>query len=143
MFTLSLKGRFGLIVAARLHLLVLALTLLMFNVGGGILKIGIFAIFVAASLALLVHMEQNRSKLVFNNPVNRNYAYPPNAKVERFMALFQTSLVTIFFLPTLWLLVSEYPIPEDIVWAFALFFYLTALSFLDILHRVIRRRFEV
>ena len=142
MFTFSLRGRFGLIVAARLHLLVLALTLLMFNVGSGIQSIGVFAIFVAASLVILVNMEKNRSKLVFNDPANRNYAYPSYAKVERVMAFFQASLVAIFFLPILWILVLKHPIPQDIVWAFAFCFYLGALPFLDILHRVVRRQIK-
>lgn len=126
------------IIAVRLHLLALAMTLLMFNVGSGILKIGIFATFVAASLAVLVHMDKNRSKLVFNDPTIRNYAYPPNAKVERWFAYFQASIVAILFLPTLWMLVSGYHMPEDVEWAFGLMLYLGALPFLDILHRVVR-----
>ncbi len=140
MFVLSLRGRYGAIIALRLCLFSIALTVVIFSSSTLGLQLAATAAFLVGSFLTLAHMDRNKEKLIFNSQVNRKFAYPSSSEQERAMAWFQWSLVIIFFCGNLLVALLGLDGVYDPTGMFALGFFLGCLSVIDVIHRLIRNR---
>ena len=79
-FILSLRGRFGAIIAVQLNLPSIALTIVLLRSSMLGLQLAAVAAFLAGSFLTLAHMDRNKEKLTFNSEESREDAYPSAAK---------------------------------------------------------------
>lgn len=138
MFILSLRGRFGTIIAVRLHLISIALTVVMFCSSLPALQLVAVGAFLAGAMFILADMDRNKEKLIFNSEANRQFAYPSTTKVEKWSAYFQWSLAIFFFAGGLLLaMLEKTTAPTGLI---AITFFVGCLAVIDIIHRLTRQR---
>ena len=140
MFILSLRGKFGTIIALRLHLLSIALTIVLFNSSMMVLQLAAVAAFLAGSYLTLQYMDRNKKKLIFNSGANRQFAYPSITNAEKWFAYFQWSLAVIFFAGGLLLALSDVDESAPYTGLIAVTFFVGCLAVIDIIHRLTRAR---
>lgn len=140
MFILSLRGRFGAIIAVRLCLLSIALTVVLFSSSILGLQLAAVAAFLVGSFLTLAQMDRNKEKLVFNSQVNRQFAYPSTSKKEKWMACFQWTQVILFFGGGLLIALSEVDKIAHPTGVIAVGFILGCLGVIDVIHRLSRKR---
>ncbi len=140
MFILSLRGKFGSMIALRLHLLSIALTIALFSSSIMVLKLAAVAAFLAGSYVTLRYMDRNKEKLIFNSEANRQFAYPSISDAEKWFAYFQWSLAVILFAGGLWLALSEVDEIAPPTGLIAAAFFVGCLACIDIIHRLTRKR---
>lgn len=95
-------------------------------------------IFIVGSVFILRYMNQNKERLIFNSPANRQVAFPSSPKIEKAIAYFQGAIVIIFFFPVVVIhLLGEglSDVPNGVIFPV---FYLASLSFIGILQNVVR-----
>lgn len=138
MFILALRGRLGVIMAIRLHLLSIALTILVFNVSSVTLKLLMVLAYVVFCVLTLKQLDRNKATIRFNSRANRQLAYPASAKVDKAQMAFSWSITMLFFVGPLALVLRQWVFtgPEEAV--FAVVFYLGCLGAIDVMHRFVR-----
>jgi multisubunit Na+/H+ antiporter MnhB subunit len=140
MFVLLLRGRFGAIIALRLCLLSIALTIVLFRSSNLGLQLAAIAAFLVGSFLILAHMDRNKEKLIFSSHVNRQFAYPSTPKKEKWIACYQWTLVILFFYGGLLVALSgmdEIAHPTGVI---AVGFFLGCFSMIDVIHRLFRKQ---
>lgn len=140
MFIVSLRGRFGTIIAVQLCLLSIALTVVLFSSSILGLQLTAVAAFLVGSFLTLAHMGRNKEKLIFNSQVNREFAYPPASKKEKWMACYQWTQVIFFFCGGLLVALSGKDKIAHPTGVIAVGFFLGCLSVIDVIHRLSRKR---
>lgn len=140
MFILSLRGRFGAIVAIRLHLLSIALTVIIFSSSMLSIQLAALAAFLTGSYFTLVNMDKNKKSLSFNGESNREYAYPSRrnpalCKAEKLSSYLQGSCVVIFFGGGLLLALKGPEATDPPTGLIAIAYYLGCLTLIDVIHR--------
>ncbi|WP_146050080.1 hypothetical protein [Roseovarius confluentis] len=140
MFIVSLRGRFGTIIAVQLCLLSIALTVVLFSSSILGLQLTAVAAFLVGSFLTLAHMGWNKEKLIFNSQVNREFAYPPASKKEKWMACYQWTQVIFFFCGGLLVALSGKDKIAHPTGVIAVGFFLGCLSVIDVIHRLSRKR---
>ena len=139
-FILSLRGRFGAIIAVQLNLLSIALTIVLLRSSMLGLQLAAVAAFLAGSLLTLAHMDRNKEKLTFNSEESREDAYPSAAKNQRWLAWFKWSQAIFFFFGGLFLSLSGVKVNSPPTGLTATAFFFGCFAVIDIIHRLIRKR---
>lgn len=140
MFILSLRGRFGVKIAVRLHLLSIALTIVIFSSSILELQLAALAAFLIGSFLTLAYMDRNKEKLIFNSKVNRQFAYPSIPEKEKWSAYFHWSLAILFFAGGLMLALKGSEKTDLAGGLIAIPFFFGCLAVIDIIHRHTRKR---
>lgn len=138
MFILSLRGKFGISIALWLHGLTALMTIVLLGSTTLGLRLTVLLIFIVGSVFSLRYMNQNKERLIFNSPANRQAAFPSSSKIEKSTAYFQGAIVIIFFFPmvVIHLLGNGLPdVPNGVIFPV---FYLATLAFIGVLQSVIR-----
>ena len=140
LFTLSLRGPLGTRVVIIIQALLVTASVLLFNVTNSYLQIAIVTVMVIGIARALLFMNEKKDELVFNSPINREYAYPSTARKSLAILIFHSALVIIFFLPVLIILVANASLSGGPMFARVLSFYIGSLSLVDLIHIYIRKR---
>jgi hypothetical protein len=138
MFILSLRGKFGITIALWFHGLTALMTIVLLGSTSLGLRLTVLLIFIVGSVFILRYMNQNKERLIFNNPANRQVAFPSSPKVEKATAYFQGAIVIIFFLPVVVIQLlgrGLSDVPNGVIFPV---FYLASLAFIGILQSVVR-----
>jgi hypothetical protein len=142
MFILSLRGRFGISIALWLHGLTALMTIVLLGSTTLGIQLTVLLIFIAGSVFILRHMNQNKERLIFNSPANRQVAFPSSPRIEKATAYFQGAIVIIFFIPVvvIYLLGNDLSdVPTGVIFPM---FYLATLAFIGILQNVVRSQMQ-
>ena len=138
MFILSLRGRLGISIALWLHGLTALMTIALLGSTTLGIRLTALLIFIVGSVFILRYMNQNKERLIFNSPANRQVAFPSSPKIEKATAYFHGAIVIIFFFPVVVIhLLGEglSDVPNGLIFPV---FYLASLSFIGILQNVVR-----
>jgi hypothetical protein len=138
MFILSLRGSFGFSIALWIHGLTALMTIVFLGSTTLGLQLTVFPIFIVGSVFILRYMNQNKERLIFNSPANRQVAFPSSPKIEKATAYFQGAIVIIFFFPVVVIhLLGKglSDVPNGVIFPV---FYLASLAFIGILQNVVR-----
>ena len=138
MFILSLRGKFGISIAIWLHGLAALMTIVLFGSTALGFQLTALLIFFAGSVFILRYMNQNKERLMFNSPENKQVAYPSLPKVEKVTAYFQGAIFTIFFFPLVVIRLLDIGVSDVPTGVIIPVFYLGTLAFIGILQSVVR-----
>lgn len=138
MFILSLRGRFGISIALWLHgLTALMIIVLLSSTTLGLRLIGLLT-FMVGSVFILRHMNQNKERLIFTSPANRQVAFPSSPKIEKATAYLEGAIVIIFFVPLVVIHLLDKSLSDVSNGVIFPVFYLASLAFVGILQNVVR-----
>lgn len=138
MFILSLRGKFGISIALWLHGLTALMTIVLLGSTTLGLRLTALLIFIVGSVFILRYMNQNKERLIFNSPANRQVAFPSSPKVEKATAYFQGAIVIIFFVPLVVIHLLDKSLSDVSNGVIFPVFYLASLAFVGILQNVVR-----
>lgn len=138
MFILSLRGKFGISIASWLHGLTVLMTIVLLGSTTHGLRLTVLLIFMVGSVFILRYMNQNKERLIFNSPANRQVAFPSSPKVEKATAYFQGAIVIIFFVPLVVIHLLDKSLSDVSNGVIFPVFYLASLAFVGILQNVVR-----
>lgn len=138
MFILSLRGKFGISIALWLHGLTALMTIVLLGSTTLGLRLTVLLIFIVGSVFILRYMNQNKERLIFNSPTNRQVAFPSSPKVEKATAYFQGAIVIIFFVPLVVIHLLDKSLSNVSNGVIFPVFYLASLAFVGILQNVVR-----
>ena len=102
------------------------------------LQLTVLLIFIVGSVLILRYMNQNKERLIFNSPANRQVAFPSSPKIEKATGYFQGAIVIILFFPVVVIhLLGKglSDVPNGVIFPV---FYLASLSFIGILQNGVR-----
>jgi hypothetical protein len=102
------------------------------------LRLTVLLIFMVGSVFILRYMNQNKERLIFNSPANRQVAFPSSPKVEKATAYFQGAIVIIFFVPLVVIHLLDKSLSDVSNGVIFPVFYLASLAFVGILQNVVR-----
>lgn len=140
LFTLSLRGQLGTKVFLIVHVLLMTASFLLFVATNSYLQIAIVTVLVIGLVRSLLFMNEKKDELIFNSPINREFAYPSTARKSLAISIFHSALVIIFFLPILIMLIANASLSEAPLFAWIICFYIGSLSLVDLIHICIRKR---
>ncbi|WIY26311.1 hypothetical protein [Parasedimentitalea psychrophila] len=138
MFILSLRGKFGISIALWLHGLAALMTIVLFGSTALGFQLTALLIFLAGSVFVLRYMNQNKERLIFNSPTNRQVAYPSLPKIEKATAYLQGTIFTASCLPLVVIRLLDADMPDIPTGVIVPVFYGGTLAFIGILQSIVR-----
>jgi len=139
MFTLSLRGRYGVLTALRLHGALILMTLVLFNSTSPILQSLTVLVWFAWSVLVIKQAYANKENLGFNTEFSRQHALPATRRIARLLNIFSFTLL-VFFGGGVFLMLLFGVIPKDEpLGLFVIGFYVGCMAALDITLRQVSR----
>lgn len=138
MFILALRGKFGISIALWLHGLASLMTIVLFGSTVLAFQLTALLVFLAGSVFILRYMNQNKERLIFNSPANRQVAYPSLPKIAKATAYFQGTIFITFFLPLAIYRLLDTDMPDIHTGVMVLAFYIGTLALIGILQSITR-----
>lgn len=140
MFTLALRGQFGVSIAVQIHIAIALSGIAIFTISNSYAQFLFVSAFILRAVSLIRKMNEGKDQLRYNSAKNRLLAYPDSQRIASIMSIFNSVPVAIFFIPVVGLLFANVSLPEVPMWASFICYYLGSLCLVDIIQGIIRTR---